>query len=259
MKIQNLIDELLDGSLKRITDTVDTVKCGSAEKEATRIGTCFMATAEVVRKAEEVGIEFLITHEPTYYNHRDIDRPDHPVVREKRKLVEESGLTIWRFHDHIHNYSPDGIVEGVMKELGWEGREVAPNVWQLTEARTVRKMASEIRERLGAGGVRATGQLDMPFDRVLMAVGDPGANSVMMDRLLTEGFTGVIFVGETSEWGALEQIRDAAYFGMPLAALTLGHDISEEAGMKLLAEKIAGKHPELTVEFIPTGEVYAHL
>lgn len=258
MRIQDLIDELIAQAGGRLEQTVDTVKAGDSSRMASHVGTCFMATAEVVRKAQALGVDFLITHEPTYYNHIDEDRPGHPVVAAKRRLVEESGLTIWRYHDYIHRCQPDGIVEGVLEALGWSGRAQG-GAWLLDEPRTARQMAQDIKQRLGAEAVRATGDLDTPFSLVGMAVGDPGFNASMMDKILMQGISGAFFFGEVSEWGVLEQIRDAAALGIPMAALTCGHLISEEMGMRLLAQRIAQRHPALRVDFIPTGEVYRYL
>lgn len=258
MLIQALIDELLSEASVRIDNTVDTIKAGSVERDVSHIATCFMATAEVIKQAQKSGVEFLITHEPTYYNHRDIDRPAHPIVQMKKQLVDNSGLTIWRYHDHIHKNPTDGIVAGILDALQWKGT-LNKTVFELDSPMTMRQMASDIREKLRSGGVRVTGDPEYRFARVLMAVGAPGAEAAMMDQLVTSGFRGVLFVGEVSEWGALEQIRDAAAFGIPLGALTCGHDITEEQGMAFLAKKIAASHPELRVDFIPTGEVYSYL
>ena len=258
MQIQELIDELIAPAGGRLEKTVDTVKAGDSSRETRHVGSCFMATAEVIRKARQLGVDFLITHEPTYYNHTDEDRPGHPVVTAKRQLVEESGLTIWRYHDYIHRCQPDGIVEGVLEALGWPGHPQG-GAWVLDEPRTARQMAQDIKQRLGAGAVRATGDLDTPFSLVGMAVGDPGFNARVMDEIMMQGISGVFFFGEVSEWGVLEQVRDAAALGIPMAALTCGHLISEEMGMRLLAQRIAKRHPELTVDFIPTGEVYSYL
>ncbi len=258
MRIQDLIDELIAPAGGRLEKTVDTIKAGDSQRETRHVGTCFMATAEVVRQARDLGVDFLITHEPTYYNHTDDDRPGHPVVEAKRRLVEESGMTIWRYHDYIHRCQPDGIVEGVLETLGWAG-QAQGNAWLLDKPLTAREMAQDIKEKLGAGAVRATGELDTPFSWVGMAVGDPGFNAKVMDEILMQGVSGVFFCGEVSEWGVLEQVRDAAALGIPMAALTCGHLISEEMGMRLLADRLAKRHPDLTVEFIPTGEVYRYL
>ena len=260
MTIQNIIDELLDKAIGRREVTVDTVKSGDAAREVKHIACCFMATAEVMEKARAMGVDFIITHEPTYYDHHDEIRDNHPIVAAKRQQVEESGITLWRYHDHIHYTEPDGICEGVIDALGWRGHQ-QEMCWVLDEPMSARQMAADIREKLGAGGVRVTGDLDTPLPMVAMMVGDPGFNGRMMDQIMiaTQAAPCAFFCGEVCEWGVLEQVRDAAAFGMPMAALTCGHLISEEMGMRLLANRLAEAHPDIQVDFIPTGEVYSYL
>ena len=260
MIIQNIIDELLDQAIGRREVTVDTVKSGDASRETRHVACCFMATADVMEKAKAMGVDFIITHEPTYYDHMDAIRENHPIVAAKKRQVEESGITLWRYHDHIHYTQPDGICEGVLDALGWSGHQEGM-CWALDNPMSARQMAADIREKLGAGGVRVTGDLDTPLPRVAMMVGDPGFKGKMMDDIMiqTQAAPIAFFCGELSEWAVLEQVRDAAAFGMPMAALTCGHLISEEMGMRLLAQRLAERHPELKVDFIATEEVYQYL
>lgn len=256
MKIQTVIDDLLIKALKRLNKTVDTVKSGDSGREVGHIGTCFMATADVVRRAKELGVDFLITHEPTYYDHFDKKREDSPIVKAKEALVEGSGITIWRYHDHIHMCDPDGIQEGVIDALGWKGSCQGP-VFTLETPMTARDMAGDVKKYLGAAAVRSTGSLDTPFTSVLFGLGDPG--SQWLAQAVREQAAQVYFFGEVSEWAVLEMVRDADAMGIPMAALTCGHAISEEMGMRLLAKKLEKAYPSILVDFIPTGEVYRYL
>ena len=110
MKIIELINELKSFAAVPVdeTKTCDTVKSGDPEAEIKKVGTTMFATPNVIRKAAEKGINFLIVHEPTYYNHMD-NKVDYPIADEKKKLIEEKGLTIFRFHDYAHSFEPDII------------------------------------------------------------------------------------------------------------------------------------------------------
>ena len=75
------------------------------------------------------GANLLIVHEPTFYTSQDgpgwfEDFPNR-VYAEKRQLLEESGIAIWRDHDHMHFHQPDSIFTGVLKGLGWEDRNLS--------------------------------------------------------------------------------------------------------------------------------------
>ena len=44
---------------------------------------------------------------------------DDPVYLEKKKLIKEHQIAIWRFHDHMHMDVDDGIYRGFDEELDW--------------------------------------------------------------------------------------------------------------------------------------------
>lgn len=259
MVIQNLIDEIKSQSVLPREKTCDTVKTGDAGADVSHVGVCFMGTAEVIEKAKALGVEFLIVHEPLYYDHWDRDRENQPLVQKKKKVVEESGMTIWRYHDYIHALPEDGIETGVLEKLGWNGHYEGRTFWLMDEARSAEQMAEDVRTKLGCGGVRISGKTDVPLRLVKVAEGDPGVDTRYTDSLFESGFEGVVFAGEVCEWACLEQFRDAAYFGINAAIVVCGHAASEEAGMEAFAAKLQEKHPELKVSFIPTGEVYRHV
>ena len=105
------------------TETVDTFKAGNPDTRVTRIAVTMMATMDVLQRASAEGLNFVITHEPTFYAH--LDTPEgmpgnDPVWAEKRAFIERHGMIVWRFHDHWHMRHPDGIEAGVIRTLGWE-------------------------------------------------------------------------------------------------------------------------------------------
>src|SRR5512132_3346257 len=67
-RIQKKLQEL---KIAWRSQTVDTFKAGAPETEVRGIATTGMATFEVLRRASAAGRNFVITHEPTFYNHTD--------------------------------------------------------------------------------------------------------------------------------------------------------------------------------------------
>src|SRR5437763_8112306 len=53
-------------------DTVDTFKAGDPETPVTGIAVTMMATLDVLQRASAQGLNFVITHEPTFYSHLDV-------------------------------------------------------------------------------------------------------------------------------------------------------------------------------------------
>ena len=104
-------------------DTVDTFKAGNPDTPVTGIAVTMMATMDVLERAAANHENFVITHEPTFYNHLDVPEEmaqTDPVWTEKRAFIEKHNMVVWRFHDHWHERNPDGILVGMVHVLGWE-------------------------------------------------------------------------------------------------------------------------------------------
>lgn len=69
MKIQEVIDRVLTDSTgeTRIAPTCDQLMTGDPQQEVKGIAVTFMATVEVIREAAAKGVNFIITHEPTWF------------------------------------------------------------------------------------------------------------------------------------------------------------------------------------------------
>lgn len=110
------------------TDTVDTFKAGNPDEAVTGIAVTMMATMDVLERAAASGKNLVITHEPTFYNHLDKldvlpEKEKDPVLAAKLAFIAEHHLVVWRFHDHWHRRTPDGIEAGMAYALGWEKQE----------------------------------------------------------------------------------------------------------------------------------------
>src|SRR5690606_5228156 len=99
--------------------TVDTFKAGDPESKTTGVAVCMFADMQVLRQSVELGCNFIITHEPVFYNHLDQTEAfeNDPVFLKKKEFIEKNGLVIFRFHDHIHRTVPDGISFGMIRKL----------------------------------------------------------------------------------------------------------------------------------------------
>jgi hypothetical protein len=117
--VQQIIDLIMkEGNLSPIPGTVDTLKSGSADQVVTGIITTMFATVDVIKQAVKLNANFIIAHEPTFYNHTDNPDwvKDNSVVKQKQALLKKHGITVWRFHDYIHSLKPDAISYGAVKK-----------------------------------------------------------------------------------------------------------------------------------------------
>jgi putative NIF3 family GTP cyclohydrolase 1 type 2 len=282
MKIVQVIEKILEyhPTFSSDYDGCDGYKSGNPEVECTGIATALVPTVEVIRKAAEFGCNLLYVHEPTFYS-----TPDYPdwragfeneVYEEKRALLEETGMVIYRDHDHTHVHRPDGIFTGVIKYLGWEENQIKQEgmtmYFEFSDM-TVGKMNQLLKEKLSLNGIRYIGRLDSAIKRVAIVghllpnifehqptTGDGFCPEYATEviRLLEEEDVDAIIPGEVIDWTVISYIRDAVQLGKTKAVFNVGHFNIEELGMKYAKDWILELvDHKLPVQYIPTGDIYS--
>lgn len=236
-------------------DTVDTFKCGDPTQEVTGIVTTFTASIDVLREAVKSGANLIITHEPTFYEHREQSDwiEGDSVLQAKRAFLAEHGLTVWRFHDSWHRHQPDGIITGMLKALGWETYQPHES-WSpmVIPGMTLAKLVSTFKEMLGLPTVRVMGDPDQACERIALLVGAPGGEWQIL--AFQQWNVDVVICGETSEWQTCEYVRDAIALGQKKALVIVGHAKSEEEGMRYLSEWLQPKVPEIPITYLAVGD-----
>lgn len=236
-------------------DTVDTVKAGDPSTPVTGIATTFLDTMDVLREAERRGLNLVITHEPTFYNHLD-DKAffaDDPVYLEKLAFIQRHHMVVFRFHDEIHEVSPDPIAMGLIQSLGWQRYMNAGSPFLLTIPRTtLLELSRDLAKKLNAPTLRVVGNPALAITHVAILPGAAGTQKQIVALRPEE--VEVLLAGEVPEWETVEYVRDASAQGRHKALVLLGHAVSEEAGMKQCAEDIRPIFPEVKVQFVPAGQ-----
>lgn len=257
--VQTIIDALRS-SVPPIPNTVDELMAGNSNYEVTGIAVSFMPTQQAIEQAVASGANLLITHEPLSYSHRHEETliaNDH-VFAQKLKLIDESGIAIFRYHDYCHRKQPDIIMTGLLSALEWESRltDMLPIAAILEfSSMTVTEIAAHVKQKLGMPFLRITGDPSAPVSRAGILVGYRGGASTAIP-LMREHNLDLLIVGEGPEWETPEYIRDAARQGRAKALLTLGHAESEEPGMRALSEELKLLYPDVPVEFIPVQPIF---
>jgi putative NIF3 family GTP cyclohydrolase 1 type 2 len=259
--IQDVIDAILQAVPGApLDDTVDTLKSGDPSQQVTGIATTFLASFEVIQRAIDLGANLIITHEPTFYNHRDeVDwLADDPVYKAKRELLEANDVAVWRFHDYWHTHRPDGILTGFIKELSWEAYAVADNpiVYRIPQV-SLQELATFLKEKLDIGTVRVVGDLEMACQRVGLLLGAIGGRPQI--NFMGHEDVDVLVCGEIDEWETSEYVRDAVAQRRQKALIILGHANSEEPGMKWLVEWLHARFPDITITHVPVGDPFCFL
>lgn len=264
--------------------TCDILTSGSMDMEVRKIACTFMATVDVIREASAQGINFIITHEPTWFTGMDSTfwLENDPVYQEKKKLLEENHITVWRYHDHMHAGKADGIYQGFDREFGWENYRVKigesdaytrfgtdrsafwkhfGQVYELPET-TLAKLAGFFREKAGMEVVQIVGNPAMPVRRVSVLVGGGslglGMEEAPMIQMLCENVD-VAICGDITEWTLSAYVRDASMLGMNKGMLVLGHERSEEWGMKHMTGWLTELAGGVRTVFLDAKEPFTYL
>ena len=240
------------------TDTVDTFKAGNPDSAVRGIAVTMMATMDVLERASAEGLNFVITHEPTFYSH--LDTPEglpeaDPVWAEKRAFIEKHGMVVWRFHDHWHLRTPDGIAAGMVHALKREKFQNPGNQYLFViPETTVKQLAQEVSRKLNSPVVRVVGDPRMRVTKVALSPGAAGFQTET--QALERDDVQVLMVGETREWETVEYAADAATEGRNKALIVIGHIPSEQAGMEECARWLRGFVDNVPVELVPAKQPF---
>jgi len=240
-------------------NTVDTFKAGDPDKPVTGIAVTMMATYDVLERAAASGKNLVITHEPTFYNHRDttaeLAQANDPVLAAKQDFIAKHGVVVWRFHDGWHARKPDGILLGMTRALDWVHYQSSenPHLFQLLET-AVSQLAATVQRKLNLQNLRVVGDKNMKLTRVALLPG--AAGPALQIRLLERGDVEALLIGDVPEWETIEYVADAVSEGKRKALFLLGHIPSEQAGMDECALWLCTFIREVPIEFVPAKEMY---
>lgn len=259
MTIQQVIDSLnADISGAPFANTVDTIKAGDPSQPVKGIVTTMFATDAVITKAIALGANFIIAHEPTFYNHLDETAwlGEDAVLKYKRDLLDKHGIVVWRFHDGIHAHKPDGVRMGVLQALGWDKyySEEHPPLVEIPSV-SMGEILTLVKGKLGIDKVKYIGDTDQSCKRVVLSPGAAGGRSQI--SWIQKYDPDVFICGELNEWETAEYVRDARFQGKKLGLIVLGHSASEEPGLEWLVPVLKEKAPGIMVTHVVSNDPFA--
>jgi putative NIF3 family GTP cyclohydrolase 1 type 2 len=250
------VKQIIDLFMKQVPgapfpNTVDTLKSGSSDALVTGIVTTMFATTDVIRKTIDLGANFIIAHEPTFYNHLDSTDwiKDDDVLQYKMDLLNKHGIAVWRNHDTIHQLKPDGVTKGVLEQLEWQqyaGKDI-PNI--LTFPSTpLKDLVSHAKNKLHVEKVRFIGDPNQSCTKILFMPGAPGGTRQIQG--IGQVKPDVLFCGELAEWETAEYVRDARAKGDNISLVVLGHIASEEPGSAFMLQWLKDNVPSVKATHI---------
>lgn len=268
MKIFELISAIESYSVHNDRHIInDGVKVGDINREITGVGLTMFPSTNVIRKAKELGINFLIAHEPLIYglenvsyNSDDFKSP-HKISVNKINMLENYGITLYRYNDYAHAMAMDIFIEGFIKYLGLDGQVILGDFnpsnfknysYVLDKPLTAKELAKYIEKNLGLKHVRIAGCHNRKGTKVSFCFGI-GKN--IIQEMRNNDF---VITGELSEFIEAELAHDYAEQGYNKALLILGHYGTEVSGIRLLSEKLATDHKNLLIKYLECGDTYRY-
>jgi putative NIF3 family GTP cyclohydrolase 1 type 2 len=249
--------------------TVDRFIIGNPDTPVSKIGTCWMSDWKTCRKAVDAGVNVLITHEPTFYTHWDLDEkagdyfssPEYTKqlylqqVEKKKKWINENGLVIIRNHDTMDALKDKGIPFALGNFLGFSNEDIITsrtyyNVYKVnsqTAAGFAKKVAGRLSE-IGQPGVAFYGDPD----RIVHSAGV--GTGCICDPMEFADLKPDIFISIDDVVRTWTQTAFASDTGNPL--IVINHGTSEEMGMRSLNQIIKQKFPDIEVIHFNQGCTY---
>jgi putative NIF3 family GTP cyclohydrolase 1 type 2 len=229
----------------------DVFHAGDPDGVVHGIASTFMSSLDVFQRAHAKGLNFVISHEPTFWSDDDAIGPvrNDPLFKHKRTYIEQNGMMVFRLHDHWHARKPDGIFEGWNRTLGWDGYLVPGNnrMWDLPPA-TLGAIAQHVAKRLDTRSVRLVGDPALPVRRLARGGHTLSQNMAALPSV------DALLVSEAREYDSIEYVRDVVLSGEKKGMILISHEAGEEAGMENFASWIRPFIPEVPVEFVPTRD-----
>ncbi len=226
--------------------TVDTLKSGSLDIKVTGIVTTMFATIDVIKQAITLNANFIIAHEPTFYNHADETDwlANDDVYQYKAQLLKDHNIAVWRNHDYIHSVTPDGVGLGVLTQLNWGAyyRPDLGNILMLPKT-SLSDLIIYLKTKLSISKARYIGDLTQSCEKVLFIPGAAGGRTQINEASQIK--PDVLIVGEIQEWETAEYVRDAQAKGKKLSLIVLGHIASEEPGSEFMAGWLKKNFPAI--------------
>jgi putative NIF3 family GTP cyclohydrolase 1 type 2 len=263
------IDVFLKSLVEIEHPSVDRIIIGDPQTTIRKIGTCWLPDWTTLKKALSMGINVLITHEPTFYTHWDLDElkddyhraPEHAkkqylsLVNKKKEWILDNKLVIIRSHDVIDKLNKIGMPYALGAVLGFAEKDIKQRTTFYNVYQTNKRKAIEVAEEF-AGKLKSLNQPGIAF------YGDE-------NYMVSTVGVGTGFICDPLQFSSLEPdmcivINDTvrtwtqgAYAmdsGKPL--IVIDHGTAEESGMKLLSEFLSNKFPSLNIIHIPEGCSY---
>jgi putative NIF3 family GTP cyclohydrolase 1 type 2 len=245
--------------------TVDRIIVGDPQRDIHRVLVTWISSFAAVRHAAERGYDMLITHEPTFWEHRN-DYPGmeqfpagslrHELGLRKLKAIEDARLVILRIHDVWDRMPQVGIPWAWARFLGMGTTPAAVGGNGYQHRYDIEPLALEALARRVAAKTAGIGE---PFVQV---VGDGGRVVSKVGIGTGCGCDFVTFVEMGCDVSIVCDDGSCYWSNLQVAAdiehpvIRVNHGTSEEPGMVTLTRYVNDTFPDVTADHLPHGSSF---
>ena len=229
--------------------TADRVLHGDPEAETRGVAVAWIPTNAVLKQAALEGFNVFITHEPAFYPGFEGSASAKGLIREKRALLEQMGITLLRCHDTWDRMPEVGIVDAWASFLGFDGEPRPVGSFYricLTGGLTAEEVGNQVLKRVSGLGQEVVLCLGDRKRRVHRMVVGTGAIT-HLPSMLELGADLILATDDgLNHWtGGLWAVDKE----LPL--LIVNHATAELPGMQAMAGYLEQAFPGLAVKYFP--------
>ena len=256
MKINEIIEGIRKDTFWVNYDlTRDVILANPQDLEVDRIGVCWVANWNVLKKAAEQDIHFIISHENFLYVEGTAIYSGYIKAREeKRQFCQEHGITVYRLHDGWDQFPEYGVCDQLGKVIGlpFEPREVK-NYHQFADVTgmTAGQIAHQIASALapyGSDHVDLLGDPDQAVTRLAIGVGAISR----LPEMLANGADCVVLADD----GSCNWIEHQWCLDHNIPVILFHHSVNEMPGMDGMVDYLREKFPGIEPVRLTEGFKY---
>lgn len=222
---------------------------GRRSKEVRRLLLAVDVTNDVINMAIQQHVDMIVSHHPMIFGSVDRVNDDTVLGRKILELIEH-GICCYAMHTNFDTIG--GMAKEAAKMLGIQNMEVLEETrdgegigqtGQLPYTRTVRELASEVKEKFGLKNVTIYGNLDKKVDKVAIC---PGSGRSVIGVAVKKEADCLISgdIGHHEGLDACEQgaaVIDASHYGL------------EQIFMYIMRDYIRGYNPDMEIIIADEG------
>ena len=231
---------------------------GEPEREVRRGGTCWLADSATLARMEEAGVDMIISHEhpwmrpPRYspwFSH-EAALEEKQGQKQRRAVYGRTGMALFRIHSPWDIQKGDGVRDQCAKWLGlgpllaWGKYTAVYRSEPIALGELVARITSLMPPDVPA---RLFGPPDRVVSQVGLMWGGFGWNQMNMAEEYAYLGAEVLIKGDCAEEIALSALE------LDIPVIEVLHSLTEEPGMRRLAEILGEHFPNVQWGFYPSG------